>query len=147
MLKEKMQQDQITALKSGEKEKLNALRYIVSQMKYKEIEKQSPLTDEDVVAIIRKQVKELSEASEIAKKQNRPDLIEENSKQIAIYKEYLPAEISDKELEAEVQKLVEINKEAIEKNAKAIIGIAMGSLKSKADPQRIQAVLRKLNLM
>lgn len=142
-----MQQDQITALKSGEKEKLNALRYIVSQMKYKEIEKQSPLTDEDVVAIIRKQVKELSEASEIAKKQNRPDLIEENSKQIAIYKEYLPAEISDKELEAEVQKLVEINKEAIEKNAKAIIGIAMGSLKSKADPQRIQAVLRKLNLM
>jgi uncharacterized protein YqeY len=133
MLRQQLQEEQIAALKAGEKEKLNALRYIVSQIKYKEIEKQSELGEEEVVSIIRKQIKELNESIEMAQKQNRPDLVEENQRQV--------------ELEAEVQKLVESNKDAIDKNAKAIIGIAMGTLKSKADPSRIQATLRKLQLM
>lgn len=147
MLREQLQKDQIGAMKSGEKVTLNALRYIVSQIKYKEIEKQNELNDEEIVGLIRKQIKELNEASENAKKMNRNDLIEENQKQIDIYKAYLPQEISDEELETEVKNLAEANKDAIEKNPKAIIGIAMGSLKAKADPSRIQATLRKLQMM
>lgn len=147
MLRQQLQTEQMAALKAGEKDKLNALRYIVSQIKYKEIEKQSELTDDETIAIIRKQIKELNESLDIALKANRRDLVDENQKQIDIYKQYLPKEISDEELESEVRKLVDSNQEAIDKNAKAIIGIAMGALKSKADPSRIQAVLRKLQLM
>lgn len=147
MLRDQLQKDQLAALKSGEKEKLSALRYIVSQMKYKEIEKQGELTEEELVSLIRKQIKELNESIESAKKASRQDLIDENQRQIEIYKAYLPAEISDEELESEVKKLAEANADAISKNAKAIIGIAMGSLKTKADPSRIQATLRKLQMM
>lgn len=147
MLRDQLQKDQLAALKSGEKEKLSALRYIVSQMKYKEIEKQGELTEEELVSLIRKQIKELNESIESAKKASRQDLIDENQRQIEIYKAYLPAEISDEELESEVKKLADANADAISKNAKAIIGIAMGSLKTKADPSRIQATLRKLQMM
>ncbi len=147
MLREQLQKDQLIALKSGEKDKLSALRYIVSQIKYREIEKKSELGDEEIVQLLRKQIKELGEANENAQKMNRADLIEENNKQIAIFKEYLPAEISDEELEAEIKKLAESNATAIAANPKAIIGMAMGQLKSKADPQRIQATLRKLQMM
>lgn len=147
MLREQLQKDQLVALKSGEKDKLSALRYIVSQIKYREIEKKSELTDEEIVQLVRKQIKELGEANENAKKMNRPDLIEENDKQIAIYKAYLPAEISDEELESEINTIAEVNAAAIAANPKAIIGMAMGQLKSKADPTRIQAVLRKLQMM
>ena len=147
MLRQQLQTDQLAALKSGDKLTLNVLRYIVAQLKYKEIEKKSELNDEEVVAAMRKQLKELQEAIDSAKKANREDLIKENEDQIAVIKRYMPAEISDEEIEAEVKKLVEANGAAIEKNAKAIIGIAMGALKSKADPTRIQAALRKLQLM
>ena len=147
MLRQQLQTDQLAALKSGDTLTLNVLRYIVAQLKYKEIEKKSELNDEEVVATLRKQMKELQEAIDSAKKANRDDLIKENEEQIEVIKRYMPAEISDEEIEAEVKKLVEANGAAIEKNAKAIIGIAMGALKSKADPTRIQAALRKLQLM
>lgn len=142
-----MQSDQIVAMKSGDKVTLNVLRYIVAQLKYKEIEKQSELTDEEVVQALRKQIKELQEAVDAGEKAGRQDLVDENKAQIAIIQKYLPAEISDDELEVEVQKLVDANKDKIAANAKSIIGIAMGALKSKADPARIQAVLRKKQLM
>lgn len=147
MLRQQLQTDQLTALKSGDKVTLNVLRYIVAQLKYKEIEKKSELDDDEVVTVLRKQLKELQEAIDSAEKANRQDLIDENKVQIEVIKRYLPKEISDEELEAEVQKLVASNQAAIEKNAKAIIGIAMGSLRSKADPARIQAVLKRLQLM
>jgi uncharacterized protein YqeY len=147
MLRQQLQTDQLAALKSGDKLTLNVLRYIVAQLKYKEIEKKSELNDEEVVATLRKQMKELQEAIDSAKKANREDLIKENEEQIEVIKRYMPAEISDEEIEAEIKKLVESNKPAIEKNAKAIIGIAMGALKAKADPSRIQSALRKLELM
>ena len=147
MLRQQLQTDQLAALKSGDTLTLNVLRYIVAQLKYKEIEKKSELNDEEVVATLRKQMKELQEAIDSAKKANRDDLIKENEEQIEVIKRYMPAEISDEEIEAEIKKLVENNKTAIEKNAKAIIGIAMGALKAKADPSRIQAALRKLELM
>jgi uncharacterized protein YqeY len=147
MLRQQLQTDQLEALKSGDKLTLNVLRYIVAQLKYKEIEKKAGLNDEEVVVALRKQIKELQEAIDSAKKAGREDLIKENEEQIEVIKRYMPAEISDEEIEAEIKKLVETNQAAIEKNAKAIIGIAMGALKSKADPSRIQAALRKLQLM
>lgn len=147
MLRQQLQTDQLAALKSGDKVTLNVLRYIVAQLKYKEIEKKAELNDEEVVAALRKQLKELQEAIDSAEKAGRQDLIDENKVQIDVIKRYMPAEISDEEIESEIKKLVENNQGAIEKNAKAIIGIAMGALKTKADPSRIQAALRKLQLM
>lgn len=147
MLRQQLQTDQLAALKSGDKVTLNVLRYIVAQLKYKEIEKKAELNDEEVVAALRKQLKELQEAIDSAEKAGRQDLIDENKVQIDVIKRYMPAEISDEEIESEIKKLVENNQGSIEKNAKAIIGIAMGALKTKADPSRIQAALRKLQLM
>lgn len=64
MLKQKLQDDQLQALKSGQKEKLSVVRYILAQIKNKEIEKQSELSDEDVVGVLKKIAKELRESVE-----------------------------------------------------------------------------------
>jgi uncharacterized protein len=147
MLKQTLQSDQLTAMKSGDKVKLQAIRYIVAQLKYKEIEKQAELTDEDVLATIRKLVKEQRETMEISQKANRPDLVAECEVQIAILTSYLPAELSDEDLKKAVEELVAANQAVIAQNAKAIIGVVMGKLKTQADPSRIQAVLRDMKLM
>lgn len=144
MLKDKIQQDLITALKAKDEVTLSTLRFLQSALKNKQIEKREDLTDEEVIGVIRKQVKELSEAAEMFKKGGREDLVAQNEAQIEVLKKYLPAEISDEELKSEIEKIMAENKEVYEKNPKAIIGVVMGALKSKADPKRIMQELNSI---
>lgn len=141
MLRQKIQSDQLAAMKAGEKERLETLRYIVAKMKYKEIEKKSELSDEEVVEILRKQQKELQESITAFEKGNRPDLVEPNKRQLEIITAYMPPEMSDEDLAKAIAELKEKNAELIAKNPKAIYGIAIKELKSKADPSRITKLL------
>lgn len=141
MLKQQIQEKLITALKEKDTKKTNVFRFLMSSIKNKEIDKKTELTDEEIVQVIRKQIKELNDANEMFKKGNRHDLIEENNYQINILNEYLPQEISDEELKKEIELIKQENKELIEKNPKAIFGICIGKLKSKADPKRIMNML------
>ncbi|MDO8498109.1 MAG: GatB/YqeY domain-containing protein [bacterium] len=144
MIQQKMQADQLAALKSGDKTKLEILRYILAHIKNKEIDKKAPPTDEEVVAIVRKQVKELQESIDAFKKGGRNDLVLQNEAQLAIVSIYLPVEISDDELKKEIQRVMEQNKTIYEQNPKALMGICVKELKTKANPQRIVATLNQI---
>lgn len=144
MIYQQLQSEQITALKSRDSLKLQTLRGIIAQIKNKEIEKKAPLTDEEVLTVIKKTKKELLESIESFTKGGRADLTEESQNQLKIVNTYLPAELSDEELKKAVQDLVAANADAIAKNPKAIIGICMKELKSKADSARIMAELQKI---
>lgn len=144
MLYEQLQAELITALKTKDTLKLLTVRGIIAQIKNKEIDKGSTLTEDEVVTVIKKTKKELLESIESFTKGGRADLIEESQKQLAIVSPYLPAEIDDGELEKEIKLLIEKSKEAIAKNPKAIIGICMKELKNKAESSRILAVLQKV---
>ncbi len=142
MLRQKLQDDQIAALKSGDKTRLNVLRFILAQIKNKEIDKKSDLNDEEVLIVLRKVIKELKESVEAFEKGERKELAEDSKKQLEIASVYLPAEISDSELKGEVEKVIKENQAVFDNNQKAIIGICMKSLKSKADPGRIMKILQ-----
>ncbi len=142
MLRQKLQDDQLKALKSGNKEVLEILRFAISKLKNLEIEKKTELNDEETVVVLKKVVRELNESKDAAVKAGRQDLIEQNEKQIAIIAPYLPKELSDEDLEKEIQTVLEKNKELFESNKKAIIGICMKELRSKADGTRIMKLLQ-----
>jgi len=75
MLKSLLQKEQIIALKSGQREKLDFIRYILAQIKNAEIEKRQNLTDEEekkVADVVKKQIEDGIEA---AKKGSRSDLL------------------------------------------------------------------------
>ncbi len=145
MLRQKIQEDQIQALKSGDKDRLNVLRFILSQIKNKEIDKNPPagaeLTDEEVVLVLKKIAKELKESIEAFKKGEREDLVKENERQLAIVNQYLPKELSDWQLQQAIEKIISDNKDIFEKNPKAIIGICMKNLRTQADSSRIMKIL------
>lgn len=143
MLKQKLQDDQIQALKSGDKDKLSVLRYILAQIQNKEIEKRADLTGDDVIAVLKKISKELKESVDAFKKGGRNDLVDEYKRQLDIVTPYLPKEMSDEELTKAIDSVIEKNKELYEKNQKAIIGICMKLLRSKADSSRIMAILNE----
>lgn len=148
MIKQKLQAEQLVALKAGNQEKLTTLRYILAQIQNKEIEKNPPaggdLTDEEIISVLKKIAKELKESIAAFEKGGRKDLVEQYTKQLDIVSPYLPKEISDEELTNAIKELMEKNKELYEKNSKAIIGVCMKELRSKADPSRILQVLKTI---
>lgn len=141
MLRQKLQDDSITALKSGDKLKLTILRFIIAQVKNKEIDKKGELNDEETLSVVKKITKEIKESIDAFKKGGRNDLVAENEKQLNVITQYLPAEISDEELKNEIEKIIKENKSQYDQNPKSIIGVCMKLLKSKADPGRIMKVL------
>ncbi|KKP73286.1 MAG: hypothetical protein UR68_C0005G0020 [Candidatus Roizmanbacteria bacterium GW2011_GWA2_35_19] len=145
MLRQKLQDDSIVALKSGDKAKLSVLRFIIAQIKNQEIEKFGPvggeLNDEEVMVVLKKFSKELKESIEAFEKGNRTELVADNKKQLDIVMAYLPKEIDDTELSREIDKIIAENKSVFDENPKKIIGLCMGKLKSKADPARIMKLL------
>jgi uncharacterized protein YqeY len=141
MLRQKLQDDQIAALKAGDKTKLGVLRFILAQIKNKEIDKKSELNDDETLVVIKKMSKELKESIEAFEKGGRKELVSDNKKQLEIVSAYLPAEISDEELKNEIGKIIKENQVVFDNNQKAIIGICMKQLKSKAGSERIRKIL------
>lgn len=144
MIRQKIQEDQIAALKSGDKAKLEVLRYILAQIKNKEVDKKAELNDDETLDVIRKYVKQLNESIDAFEKGDRPQLAAESQAQKEIATQYLPQQLSDEALQTEIQKIIDANRELYEKNAKAIIGKCMQELKNKADSTRIMALLNQI---
>ena len=152
MLKQQIFTDQIQALKKHDQEKLSILRYILAQIKNHEIDKKTPeskgiseLTDDETTLVLRKIAKELNESIAAFKKGDRQDLISEYQKQLQVVSAYLPKELSDAELRQEIEKIMQENQAVYQKNPKALIGIAVGKLKSKADSARIVRILQSIS--
>ncbi len=143
MLIQILTQDQIQALKNHDQEKVTTLRYILAQIKNKEIDKKAQLTDDEILNVLRKIVKELKESIEAFQKGRREDLIEEYQKQLDFVTAYLPKEILEVELKKEIERLISQNQELYDKNPKAIIGICMKELRTKADPGRILKLINE----
>ncbi len=144
MIKQKLQIDQIQALRTGDKKRLAVLRYILAQLQNKEIEKKGQLTDEEVVMLLRKIIKELNDSLSFFERGKRTDLVEENKTQLTIVSAYLPQEISDEELKKKIKIIIKDNRELYQKNKKAIIGLCIKQLKTQADPSRIIKVVQSL---
>ena len=139
-----MQADQLVAMKSGDKKKVETLRFILAQIQNKEIDKKADLTDEETVSVLRKQIKELQESIDAFRKGNRADLVTESETQLKIVQEYMPSEMSEEQLAAEVKRIIDANSAVASKNPKAIIGVVMRELKGKADPTRIMKIITSL---
>ena len=142
MIKSNLQADHIVAMKAHDQQKVDTIRYVLSAVKNKEIDMGKELTDPEVIAVMQKLQKELKESIEAFEKGNRTDLMEQYKAQLAVITSYLPAQISDEELQNKIKALMVEYKTQREANPKAFIGIAMKALKPMAEPGRIMAALK-----
>lgn len=98
-LKNKILADIRLALKRGEKEKLETLRFLIAQIYDRELEKgRKELTNEEVVILINGQIKKLEESLSFFEKGDRKELARKTKTEIIILKTYLPKQLSDEEL-------------------------------------------------
>jgi uncharacterized protein len=141
MLKEQMQKEIVVALKAGNKLEVSVLRFLVSEIKYAEINKQKDLTDEEVISVLQKELKKRKDAIEMFAKNGRKDVVESEEKQLAIVARYLPKELTQVELE----KIVD---EAIAKIGPnpvmgKVMGIVIGQVKGRADGKVISELVKQ----
>jgi len=104
---EKIKLDMYSSMKSGEKEKADTLRNLLAKLKDKQIEKRGDLLEKDGIAVIKSQVKQRKESSEIFEKANRPELAEREKNEMVILGSYLPQMMSDDEIRSLVSSIIE----------------------------------------
>ena len=103
---EKITKDLTETMKAKDTFRTSVLRMLKSALKNEEINKKSPLTDDEVLAIIKKQVKTRKDSMNEYASYNRMDLADSLQKEIDILNEYLPEELSDEELEKIVKETI-----------------------------------------
>ncbi len=138
---EKLQSDLKTAMKGGDSETSGTIRMLQAAVQNEHIAKgkDKELTEEDVVAVLRKEAKKRKESADLYAKAGRNDLAEKEEKELAFIKTYLPAELSDEEVEALVQEVVSGG----EKDFGKVMGAVMGKVAGRAEASRVTAAVKK----
>ena len=104
---EKVQVDMYAAMKSGEKEKANTLRNVLSKLKDKQIEKRETLSIEEEIKILQALVKQRKESIALYEKGGRSELVAIEEQEMNIINSYLPKMMSDDSIKDIVKNVIE----------------------------------------
>lgn len=145
-MRDQILNDIIVAMKSQDKEKLSVLRMVKGAMQLEEIKKKSSLNDDDMVALLAKQIKTRKESILDFEKGNRQDLIDQANKEIAILNEYMPSQLSDEEVGRIIDDAFSKINPTSPSDMGKIMGMITPSLKGKADMSLVSKMVKdKLN--
>jgi uncharacterized protein YqeY len=144
-LKETIIEQQKEAMKAGEKDRVSVLRMLAAAIKQAEIDSQSELSDIEVTQLVKRQVKQLLDASKEFEAAGRTDLVEQYAAEIAILEAFLPEQLSDEELTSIIEETIETMTSG-ETTAQfgQIMGAAMKTVSGRADGNRVRTIIEKL---
>ena len=140
-LAETIQKDIISAQKAGEKEKLDTLRLIFSEIKNKQIDSGKDLKDEEVIEILGKEVKKRKDSIKAFKDGGREELAKKEEAEIEIISAYLPEQMGEEEVRMAVKKILADNPDM---DFGPLMGKAMGQLKGKADGGMVKQIVQEM---
>ncbi len=102
-LKARITEDMKAAMKAGEKDRLSCIRMLQAGIKQREVDERIELDDAQVLAVIDKMIKQRRESVAQFQAGNRADLVAKESAEIVVLTGYLPAQLSDTELESMIK--------------------------------------------
>lgn len=143
MLKEKLRQDIKEALKSGDSKKRMVLGMVLAAIKNKEIEKRGELSEEDTIAVVSSEIKKRRDSVEQFEKGGRPELAEGEKWEAEILMAYMPEQMSEDEVRAEVKKAITETGAKDMKEMGKVIGVVMAKVKGKADGQLVSRLVKE----
>lgn len=144
MLIEKINKDYIQAMKEKDAIKVSTLNMLKSAIKYKEIEnREKEITDEDVIDLIKKEIKKHEESIEMYKAGGRIDLQEKEEKELQILKSYLPEQISEEEVRRIISEIILKLNATSSSDFGRVMKEAMLELKGKAEGSLIKRIVEE----
>ena len=147
-IKERLETDLREAMRARDQRRTSVVRLLRAAVTNFEIARTDrknpqfgqPITEEDYVSVVRKELNQRREALEFAKKANRPDLIEKEQAELQLVEQYLPRQLSREEIKAAVEPLVAEHGREFKK----VMPVAAQALRGKADGRLVNEVVKEL---
>jgi len=134
----------LASVLNKEKEKRYRLTKEKPELKEGELEKESQLTDEEIVEVIFSEVKKRKEAIVEFKKGEREDLAEKEKKEIEVLKKYLPEQLSEQDIKKLAQEVIKKANITSPKDMGRVMSELMPKVKGKADGGQVSRIVREL---
>jgi hypothetical protein len=144
MLEQKISTDYIQAMKDKDAVKSSVVSFLRAQLKNSRIDKKAvKLEDADVIAVIKKQVKQRQESIAQFEQGGRSDLVEKEKKEMEILQGYLPQQASAEETEAAVRQVIAELKATSIKDMGAVMKAVLVKLEGRADNKIVSEFVKK----
>jgi len=142
-IRETVEADIKTAMKAGDKARLDALRMIKSEFRKKEIdEKITALDDDQMIGLLTRLAKQRQDSIEQYKTGGRQDLVDKEGAELALIQAYLPAQMGEAELKAIIAKAVADSGASTGKDMGKVMALLMPQVRGKADGKLVNQLVK-----
>ena len=131
------------ALKERNAVRVSTLRMLLGAIRYREVEKVRPLTDEEFYGVVKTLIKQHSESIESFKKGNRQDLVEKEEKELLVLQEFVPAQMTAAELSGEVDEAIRQLEAKTPKDMGKVMKFLMEKHSSRVDGKMLSEMVRQ----
>lgn len=142
-LLEKIEQEMKSALKAGDSVRSETLKMLKSDISYEKGKTGADITDELVLEIVGRSAKRRRESIKEFQKGGRQDLVDDETKQLAVVEEFLPKQMTEEEIDAHITNKLAAMGTITQKEIGRVMGDIMKDLKGKADGSAVKAILSK----
>ncbi len=126
-------------MRAGDAQRRDALRLLTAALKQKEVDERKSLTDADVVAVIEKMVKQRRDSVAQFERGGRADLVDKENFEIAVLQAYMPAALSDADVDAEIAEAIAQTGAKGPADMGKVMGVLKGRLAGRADMGKVSA--------
>ncbi len=141
-LKQQITSDMKSAMKAKDKDSLKAIRMILGAIKQKEVDERIELDDVQTLAVIQKMVKQRKDSIAQFSEAGRDDLIAVEEAELAIISNYMPAQLSEDEISAAVEKAITDTGASSMQDMGKLMGLLKGQLDGKADMGVVSGLIK-----
>jgi uncharacterized protein YqeY len=141
-LKERITEDMKSAMRAGEKERLGTIRMLQAAIKQREVDERVMLDDAQVIAVVEKMLKQRKESIAQFEQGHRPDLAAREQAEIELLVAYLPAQLTDAEVDALIQEAIAATGAASVKDMGKVMGVVKAKAAGKADMGAVSARIK-----
>jgi uncharacterized protein YqeY len=148
MLRERFTAEMKEAMKAGDKGKLGAIRLIQAALKDKDIEARGagkePLSDEEILALLQKMVKQRQESITMYEQGGRTELAQQEKDEVAVISSYLPQQMDEAETKAAIQAAIAETGAASMKDMGKVVGALRAKYAGRMDFAKASALVKDM---
>jgi uncharacterized protein YqeY len=142
-LKDRITEEMKNAMRAGEKERLATIRLILSAIKQREVDERIQLDDSQVLAVVEKMVKQRKESIAQFEAGGRADLVAKEQAEMAVLQTYLPAQMSEAEIDALIAEAVASTGAASIKDMGKVMAAVKAKAQGRADMGAVSARIKQ----
>lgn len=142
-LKDRLVDDMKLAMKAKEKDRLSVIRMARAAIKNVEIDKRKDLTDDEIINVLSKEVKQRKDSIGEYEKAGKSDTVKSLKKEIEVLQEYLPEQLSQEKIEQLIDETIDKTNASSMNDMGKVMGAIMPKIRGRADGSTVNSLVRE----